>query len=135
MLRDHDQMTSSPEPKKRRFFLEDPEVESNNNPNGLKSYDEPPAWEALRPLVLPDTNDSTLAELYQKSNGNVEVAANLFWENQMPSPVAESNVPNIKDHSSFSNAGKPTTSRSGCYIGDIITVGKNATFTVCDIET
>jgi hypothetical protein len=128
-------MTTSPEPKKRRFFLEDPEVKSKNNPESSGSFDASPAWEALRPLVLPETDDQTLADLYQKSNGNLEAAANLFWENQVPEPEVKRNVINVKDNSLLSNTEEATISRSGSYVGDIMIVGEYAVFTVCDIET
>lgn len=117
-------MTTSPEPKKRRFFLEDPVVETKNNSDGIEGFSAPPAWEALRPLVLPETDDQTLADLYQKSKGNLEAAANLFWESQVPEPEVKSNVINTKYSPSLNNTAEATTLRSGFYVGDIMIIGE-----------
>jgi hypothetical protein len=117
-------MTTSPEPKKRRFFLEDPVAETKSNSEGVEGFSAPPAWEALRPFVLPETDDQTLADLYQKSQGNVEAAANLFWESQVPEPEVKPNVINTKDNSSLNNTAEATTLRSGYYVGDIMIIGE-----------
>ena len=111
-------------------------VETKNNSDGIEGCSAPPAWEALRPLVLPETDDQTLADLYQKSKGNLEAAANLFWESQVPEPEVKPNVINTKDNSSLNNTAVATTLRSGSYVGDIMIIGEYgvlqcATFCVC----
>ncbi|KAG2188307.1 hypothetical protein INT44_001060 [Umbelopsis vinacea] len=116
-------MTTSPEPKKRRFFLESSEVESTDSSMDIESPGASPTWEALRPLVLPETDDQTLADLYQKCNDNLEAAANLFWESQVTEPEVKANVIDIKHYSSPSNDEEATASRSGSYVGDIMIIG------------
>lgn len=132
-------MTTSPEPKKRRFFLDDPVVETKDNSESAGGFSAPPAWEALRPLVLPETDDQTLADLYQKSEGNLEAAANLFWESQVPDPEVKPNVIDTKDNSLLNNNAEVTTLRLGSYVGDIIIIGEYgvlqfATFSETDRE-
>lgn len=74
--------------------------------------------------MLPETTDQTLEDLYEKANGNIEIAVNMFWENQTAEPVPDTKM----EEPLFINKieeqpEKKVLDRKGYYIGDMIVIG------------